>query len=283
MESDYLLMASLKIVIADHCAVYADQIFTNYAGESSLTLILGVLYFAIQIYCDFSGYSDMAIGLCKLLGFDLMTNFKTPYFSRNIAEFWKRWHISLSTWFRDYLYIPLGGSRVSELISLRNIMIVFLVSGFWHGANWTFIAWGLIHGLFFIPSFLMKTNKKYTTESNLTIGGRGLDLLKILLTFTCVCFAWIFFRAPTIEVALDYIVRIFTTPFVLNSNYTSGGLTNLLIIFFITEWFVFKREDFMKYIRERNFALRHLSYILLVYLLIKESVDVSESFIYFQF
>ena len=147
-----------KMVIADNCANYANQIFEKYDQMDSLSLLLGGVYFSFQIYCDFSGYSDIAIGLGRLFGFDLMKNFNYPYFSRNVAEFWRRWHISLSTWFRDYLYIPLGGNRVSKAISLRNIFIIFSVSGFWHGANWTFIVWGLLHALCFVPSFLLKKN-----------------------------------------------------------------------------------------------------------------------------
>ena len=142
-----------KVVVADSCAPYVDMCFDNPEAFSGSTLILGAILFSFQIYGDFSGYSDIAIGTAKLFGFELMTNFKFPYFSRDIAEFWRRWHISLSTWFRDYLYIPLGGSRVSKPKAIRNVFVIFLVSGFWHGANWTFIVWGGIHALLFIPLF----------------------------------------------------------------------------------------------------------------------------------
>ena len=149
-----------KVVVADTCAIYANDIFANYTEYSGPTLMLGAVYFAFQIYGDFSGYSDIAIGTAKLFGIQLMTNFKTPYFSRDIAEFWRRWHISLSTWFRDYLYIPLGGSRVGKWKSVRNVFVIFLVSGFWHGANWTFIAWGGIHAALFLPLLLRGTNRR---------------------------------------------------------------------------------------------------------------------------
>ena len=153
-----------KVVVADSCAPYVDMCFDNPEAFSGSTLILGAILFSFQIYGDFSGYSDIAIGTAKLFGFELMTNFKFPYFSRDIAEFWRRWHISLSTWFRDYLYIPLGGSRVSKPKAIRNVFIIFLVSGFWHGANWTFIVWGGIHALLFIPLFLRGTNRKNTSD-----------------------------------------------------------------------------------------------------------------------
>ncbi|MEQ9167066.1 MAG: MBOAT family O-acyltransferase, partial [Fulvivirga sp.] len=148
-----------KIVIADNCAVYVDQVFSNYEQLDSLSLLIGAVLFAFQIYCDFSGYSDIAIGLSRLLGFDLMTNFRYPYFARDIAEFWRRWHISLSTWFRDYLYIPLGGSRGGKYVALRNIFIIFIVSGFWHGANWTFIIWGALNAIYYVPLFIFGLNR----------------------------------------------------------------------------------------------------------------------------
>ena len=146
-----------KIVIADNCARYVNEIFNNYETYSTTSLMIGVIFFSLQIYCDFSGYSDIAIGTSRLFGFTLMKNFAFPYFSRNISEFWRRWHISLSTWFRDYLYIPLGGSRVSSnLILTRNIFAIFIVSGFWHGANWTFIVWGFLNALYILPTVLFK-------------------------------------------------------------------------------------------------------------------------------
>ena len=149
-----------KIVIADNCAIYVNEIYDTYQDQSSITLILGVIYFSFQIYGDFSGYSDIAIGTSRLFGFNLMKNFNYPYFSKNIAEFWRRWHISLSTWFRDYVYFPLGGSRGNNLQKARNIFIIFLVSGFWHGANWTFVTWGGLHALFFLPLLLINKNRK---------------------------------------------------------------------------------------------------------------------------
>lgn len=189
-----------KVVIADRLAVYVDFIYS--APETVLpgTMALASIFFAFQIYCDFSGYSDIAIGTAKLFGIELMSNFKFPNFSRNVAEYWQRWHVSLSTWFRHYIYIPLGGSRVSKLKSIRNIIIIFLVSGFWHGANWTFIFWGAFHALVFIPVFLMGRNTIY---KNRVVGENSffpsiIEIGQVLLTFAIVTFSRIFFRSESI-------------------------------------------------------------------------------------
>ncbi|NNE16642.1 MAG: MBOAT family protein [Saprospiraceae bacterium] len=203
----YLIVWGLfkKVVIADNCAFFVNQIFDNPTGYSSAELFLGAILFGFQIYGDFSGYSDIAIGVARLFGFNLMTNFSFPYFTRDIAEFWRRWHISLSTWFRDYLYIPLGGSRGSKMNQIRNVFIVFLVSGFWHGANWTFIIWGVIHALMFLPLLLFKVNRTYIDSSKLVLN----EIPKLLLTFILVSLAWIYFRADTLTIANDYVMNIF--------------------------------------------------------------------------
>ncbi len=201
-----------KIVIADNCAVLANQIFEAYPDYNGSTLLLGALFFTFQIYGDFSGYSDIAIGTARLFGFDLKQNFAFPYFSRDIAEFWRRWHISLSTWFRDYLYIPLGGSRGGTWMKVRNTFIIFLVSGFWHGANWTFIAWGLLNACYFLPLLLTKNNRR---NLDTVAQGRLLpsfrELVQMGLTFTLTVFAWIFFRADSIGDAFAYIQGIFSS------------------------------------------------------------------------
>jgi len=200
-----------KIVIADNCAEYANTIFNNSADYSGSTLVLGALFFTFQIYCDFSGYSDIALGTARLFGIDLLRNFAFPYFSRDIAEFWRRWHISLTTWFRDYLYIPLGGSRGGTWMKVRNTFIIFIVSGFWHGANWTFIVWGVLNAIYFLPLLLTNNNR-----NNLEIVAQGkyLPTLKelsfMLLTFGLTVFAWIFFRANNIGHAISYISGILT-------------------------------------------------------------------------
>ncbi|MDR0973177.1 MAG: MBOAT family protein [Prevotellaceae bacterium] len=227
-----------KMVIADNCAVIANEAFANYATASSSTLLVGIFCFTLQIYGDFSGYSDIAIGVARLFGFRLMRNFNYPYFSRDIAEFWRRWHISLTTWFRDYIYIPLGGSRVSKMKVVRNTFIIFLVSGFWHGANWTFIGWGLYHAILFLPLILLGKNRKYT---NTVAEGRllptGKEFLQLLLTFVLAMIGWILFRAETITEAWQYAIRIFTPSLFCMPDVTMGRSFPLFILFFfIMEW-----------------------------------------------
>jgi len=201
-----------KVVVADNCAPVVNDIFQNSADVSGSTLLLGGILFSFQIYGDFSGYSDIALGTSRLFGFHLMKNFNYPYFSRDIAEFWRRWHISLSTWFRDYLYIPLGGSRGSKWQILRNVIIIFTVSGMWHGANWTFLVWGLYHGLLFVPLLLLGKNRQNT---DIPAQGKYLpsakELGQILLTFFLVLIGWIFFRADNIGHAIAYLANMFST------------------------------------------------------------------------
>ena len=202
----YLIIWGLfkKVVVADNCAFFVNQIFDGAGSYSSMELFLGAVLFAFQIYGDFSGYSDIAIGVARLFGFSLMTNFSFPYFSRDIAEFWRRWHISLSTWFRDYLYIPIGGSRGTKWQGIRNVFIVFLVSGFWHGANWTFIIWGAIHAILFLPLLLLKSNRKHIESTKINKS----QIPKLFITFVLVTFAWIFFRADSVSLAFQYIIDI---------------------------------------------------------------------------
>ena len=231
-----------KIVIADSCAIYVNEIFSKYETLNSLTLLFGAIYFSFQIYCDFSGYSDIAIGTSRLFGFNLKRNFNFPYFSRDISEFWRRWHISLSTWFRDYLYIPLGGSRGNKWSQIRNVFIIFIVSGFWHGANWTFIVWGTLNALYFLPVLLTKNNRK-----NLDTVAQGKHLptikefLQMLFTFGITVLAWIFFRADSVLIAIDYIEKIFSFNFQKGVQYLSidryaPELLILILIFIISEW-----------------------------------------------
>lgn len=282
-----------KIVIADNCATYANLIFNNSSEYSGSTLVLGALFFAFQIYGDFSGYSDIAIGTSRLFGFDLMRNFNFPYFSRDIAEFWRRWHISLSTWFRDYVYIPLGGSRGSTWIKVRNIFIIFILSGFWHGANWTFIAWGALNALYFLPLLLTNKNRSHIET---VAHGKYLPTLKefsfMIITFSLTLLAWIFFRAENIEHALSFIGGIFNGMFSKVSLYTSYRmlvgklgipLLIIMILFIITEWI--GRSG--KYALEYTGLTWKRPYRYLLYYAIVASLfwfgGEEQQFIYFQF
>ena len=224
-------------MIADQCAVFVNLVFNNPQAYSGSTLALSAVLFSFQIYCDFSGYSDIAIGTARLFGIDLLRNFAFPYFSRDIAEFWRRWHISLSSWFRDYLYIPLGGNNGGNLIKIRNVLIIFLVSGFWHGANWTFIIWGLLNAIYILPLILFKRNRNHL---DIVASGKLLptakELLSILLTFFLTVLAWIFFRSESVEQAFIYISRICSTS-VLSSPEMPGKLLFLSLFFFwVIEW-----------------------------------------------
>ncbi len=277
-----------KIVIADNCAEYANLIFNNSADYSGSTLVLGALFFTFQIYGDFSGYSDIAIGTSRLFGFNLMQNFNFPYFSRDIGEFWRRWHISLSTWFRDYLYIPLGGSRGGTSMKVRNTFIIFIVSGFWHGANWTFIVWGALNAIYFLPLLLTKNNR-----NNLDIVAKGRflpsikDLSYILLTFSLTVFAWIFFRADSIEHAISYISEIFspslfTLPQLQPMNRALVRIS-LVCMFVFIEWigrfgqYALSNIDSIRY---RSLRWGFYLFLIIVTIIFQ---GTQQDFIYFQF
>ncbi|MEO1349023.1 MAG: MBOAT family protein [Cyanobacteria bacterium J06635_15] len=229
-----------KIVIADNSAVYANDIFSNYTDYSGSTLLLGAIFFTFQIYGDFSGYSDIAIGTARLFGFDLKQNFAFPYFSQDIAEFWRRWHISLSTWFRDYVYIPLGGSRGSLWMKTRNTFIIFLISGLWHGANWTFVIWGLIHACYFLPLILLKQNRRnIKTIAAGKVWPNINEFLSMGLTFSATVLAWIFFRAETVSQAVAYVLGMFTTSLLSLPEVLSIKIcliAGIIIIFLMIEW-----------------------------------------------
>jgi D-alanyl-lipoteichoic acid acyltransferase DltB (MBOAT superfamily) len=266
-----------KVVIADSLAPIVDGTFNNYQDFGGGTLWMGAIYFGFQIYCDFSGYSDIAIGTSKLFGFELMSNFKFPYFSRNIGEFWRRWHISLSSWFRDYLYIPLGGSKQGKIKSIRNIFIIFLVSGFWHGANWTFIVWGVYHSILFLPSFLFNTNRNYTSS---IIGENSFlptikEFLQVGITFLLVSIGWVFFRSENINYSFKFLNQMFTD-FSLKSEFE--WLNIYLLCFIIIEYLIRKNERLKeKYFNYDWILFSILSLAILLFL------NGEEQFIYFQF
>ena len=277
-----------KVVIADYCAIIVNNVFDNYQEVSSSSLLLGIICFSFQIYGDFSGYSDIAIGTAKLFGFDLMTNFSKPYFSRDIAEFWRKWHISLSTWFRDYLYIPLGGSKGGKLKSLRNISIIFLVSGFWHGANWTFVFWGAIHTLLYIPLFVFNLNRVNLQEQT-SLFPTFKNTILMLINFCFVSLAWIFFRSKNMSNAFEYIYLLFTKPFgklgiVLDSSY--GAWIYWIIILIGLEWFSRKWPHPFELLNRIGIPkiFRFSVYLLFIFIIAtKYFENQQKEFIYFQF
>lgn len=232
-----------KIVIADNCAVFVNQVFGDYADCSGSTLFMGVFFFAFQIYGDFSGYSDIAIGTSRLFGFNIMKNFAFPYFSRDIAEFWRRWHISLSTWFRDYVYIPLGGSRVGRWTQIRNVFIIFVVSGLWHGANWTFVVWGALNAVAFLPLMLLNRNRKNTdTVASGRIFPNFREIFQVGSTFLFTLMAWVFFRSASIGSAFAYLGGIFSTSFFSIPAVFPKRFLLLLFLFMVVEWFQREQE-----------------------------------------
>ena len=273
-----------KVVIADNCAIYANDVFNNYQDYNGSTLILGAVFFAFQIYGDFSGYSDIAIGTSRLFGFNLMQNFSFPYFSRDISEFWRRWHISLSTWFRDYLYIPLGGSRGSLGLKIRNVFIIFIVSGFWHGANWTYIIWGALNAIYFLPIFLLNKNRvNLEFSNNLNVLGTLKDIGKMIFTFSLTTFAWIFFRAESVCHALSYISKLFSPSLFSIPEVVPIKIIGICCIFILIEWKNKTKEHVLQNLQEKASApLRWLIYFILVYSIIMLS-EGKQEFIYFQF
>ncbi|KJR40693.1 membrane-bound O-acyltransferase family MBOAT [Candidatus Magnetoovum chiemensis] len=278
-----------KIIVADNCAKVVDLIFNNFYDYSGSSLFLGAMFFTFQIYCDFSGYSDIAIGTARLFGFNLMRNFAFPYFSRDIAEFWRRWHISLTTWFRDYVYIPLGGSHVRTWIKIRNIFVVFMLSGIWHGANWTFVAWGTLNAIYFLPLALTNRNRK-----NIDIVAQGAYLpsikeaFSILLTFFLVVISWVFFRSDSIAHAFQYLSVIFSKSLFDIPNF-EGRLaaliyTSFIIFFLIIEWFGREQQyAIQKMFGKQPRIMRWGFYSFLIFLIGMYSQTDETPFIYFKF
>lgn len=274
-----------KIVIADNCAVYVDQIYNYESGQNGVSLLFASILFAFQIYGDFSGYSDIALGTARLFGVELIKNFSFPYFARDIAEFWRRWHISLTTWFRDYLYIPLGGSKAGMFRVVLNTFLIFIVSGFWHGANWTYIVWGVLNAFYFLPLLLLKRNRKHTgVIAESTYYPSIKELLQVIFTFTLVVLAWVFFRAPDLDTAFRIFQKI-----ILFNTYQSLTIypqlrTVLLVIFMlIIEW-VYRKHNFALETmdRVRIPVVRYIFYFVLIFMLFYFGAE-EKQFIYFQF
>ncbi|MEM7510447.1 MAG: MBOAT family O-acyltransferase [Bacteroidota bacterium] len=268
-----------KVVIADRLAIYVDAVFNQVDAQNSVSLFLGLVFFSLQIYCDFSGYSLIARGVAKLFGFDIMINFNKPYIANSITDFWRRWHISLSTWFRDYVYIPLGGNRVSLGKHYQNIMIVFLVSGLWHGANWTFIVWGALHGLYQLIYLLYVKFKPFSLPQN-----RFRNIANILIVYFFVCIAWVFFRAESVEVAIHYLQKLseLSLPQNLMQLTAEKGPFNLLLSFFgiglLAGSYLF--PDQLQF-KKRSYHLAFTSFTICLIILL--GINGKPSFIYFQF
>lgn len=276
-----------KIVVADNCALIVNSIFNTPSEQDGFYLLMGGIFFSFQIYGDFSGYSDIAIGIAKLFNIHLMRNFNNPYFSRNIGEFWRRWHISLNTWFRDYIYIPLGGSRVCKAKVLRNTLIIFLVSGFWHGANWTFICWGAYHALLFFPLLLMNRNRKFTDVAAMNrYFPNGKEMLQMICTFILAVIGWIIFRAENMEQAYEYIYRMFTCfPYPLEFPLYSKKCLFFIGLMLMVEWSTRYRNHGLDIPITGLFRYRisrWLIYYGLTFIILQWG-GKQEDFIYFQF
>ncbi len=276
----------MKLVVADRLAIYVNAVYNNSAQHSGITLILATVFFAFQIYCDFAGYSGIAIGAARVMGFNLMTNFNRPYFSLSISEFWKRWHISLSTWFRDYLYISLGGNRVSIPRWYFNLLFVFVISGLWHGANWTFIIWGALNG-FYLVFAIVTANLRRRINHFLLIDRLPVlhNFLQILITFILACFAWVFFRSGSLPEAMAILGKMirFQGPLFIGipamAIYSVFGIMFLLFIELKTEYF---KERFLFFHHPRTWV-RQVSYTLIIIIILLIGVFDGGQFIYFQF
>lgn len=272
----------MKIVVADNCALVVNEVFKNQNHYNSSSLAIGAVFFAFQIYGDFSGYSNIALGTARLFGVELLRNFNFPYFSRDIAEFWRRWHISLSSWFKDYLYIPLGGSKGSLWLQIRNTLIIFLVSGFWHGANWTFIIWGLLNALYIMPLIVFKMNRNHTDIVAQNSNFPSLkEFVQIAITFTLTTIAWVFFRSATVHDAFLYISKLFDYR---AYHFPEIDLKPFIFIFILllVEWVQRTKPHGLELSNVKKGFVRWFIYIL-VFLVILLFGANSDSFIYFQF
>jgi D-alanyl-lipoteichoic acid acyltransferase DltB (MBOAT superfamily) len=282
-----------KIVVADNCAQYANAVFNNEGDFSGSTHLLGAVFFALQIYCDFSGYSDIALGASRIFGIELLRNFAFPYFSRDIAEFWRRWHISLSSWFRDYLYIPLGGSKGGTGVRIRNTFAIFLVSGFWHGANWTFIVWGALHAVYFLPLMLLDRNRKNTdTVAQGKMFPSISEVVQMGTTFFLVAVAWVFFRAQDLSHAFLYLKHLFTKSLfrieVEDIKKISVGadiiyLSVLVILLLLAEWIQREKKHALQFEAGKTPRFVRWSVYYGLIILIYWFQGSQQQFIYFQF
>ena len=289
----FLILSGLfkKAIISDYISVNFVRIFDNPTLYSGLENLMGVYGYALQIYCDFSGYSDMAIGIALLLGFHFNLNFNSPYKSASITEFWRRWHISLTTWFRDYIYIPLGGSRAGKWKSFRNTLVIFLVSGFWHGANWTFVAWGAYHALLFLPLLLLGQNRRYrdsVAENSFLPSVK--ELTQMGATFLLVLLGWILFRSEDISQAAVYLERMFNVSLFSAPQLVGLGFGQLLLkkcffftaLMFIVEW-IGRKQAHGLMIEDLSLPVRYVIYTVLLIIIYGFDASNPQGFIYFQF
>ena len=268
----------MKLCVADVLSSYVDSVYNNVYNHNGTSLLLATFFFAFQIYCDFSGYSNIAIGTARIMGFSLMSNFRQPYFSTSIKDFWRRWHISLSSWFADYIYIPLGGNRVSLIRHLLNLLITFLISGLWHGANWNFAIWGIVHGFYMITDTLFRRVLSFDLKHNALF-----KTISPIFCFSMVCLAWIFFRANTITDAFSIINKIFTNPGrpFYDIYVFVYGVASLAILLIKDAKDAYGVK--IGFLHAKSFALRFISFIsLIVYIMLFGALS-ADSFIYFQF
>ena len=274
-----------KVVVADRLAIYVQSVFNNYPNHGTASVILASVFFGIQIYCDFSGYSDIAIGSARVMGFKLMENFKRPYFAQSIGEFWSKWHISLSTWFRDYVYIPLGGNRVKKARLYFNLFVVFIISGLWHGANWTFIVWGTLHGIYLVTGVISKTWRQSLMQKLGLHNTYASKVLNIISTFLLVTLAWIFFRANSLSEAWGIINRVFVFKRGFFIGEPSYFVYDFMAIFALL-FYELKQEygsPNIKFLTSEKLAVRMASYAVLIFFILLFGVFDGGQFIYFQF
>jgi D-alanyl-lipoteichoic acid acyltransferase DltB (MBOAT superfamily) len=277
----------MKVVVSDRLATYVDSVFNNIAQHNSSSLIVASVFFSFQIYCDFGGYSNIAIGCAKIMGFDLMTNFRRPYMAASVTDFWRRWHISLSTWFRDYLYIPLGGNRCSKKRNYFNLMVTFVVSGLWHGASWTFVIWGGINGLFqiLIDKTFKNTRNRIQSFLRMDRYRTVVYYLNVLFTFILITIAWVFFKARTLSDAFLLFDRVlshhgplFTVPM---QALMYGSIFSIVLI--VSDFIQEKNDGKHFFLENERAIVRYISYLLIVILILMFGVFDGSQFIYFQF
>jgi D-alanyl-lipoteichoic acid acyltransferase DltB (MBOAT superfamily) len=273
----------MKVVVADRLSVYVDAVYNNAAYHSGTSLLLATFFFSFQIYCDFGGYSSIAIGCAKIMDFDLMTNFRRPYLATSVADFWRRWHISLSTWFKDYLYIPLGGNRCSKRRNYFNLLVTFVISGIWHGANWTFIIWGALNGIFQVIGKMLATfNNKALSMLKLSKFPKLLHVGNIAITFVLVSMTWVFFRANNVSDAFLILDKILFNHGALFTNNVAYGAFFLCFLF-ISDILQEHNQGKHLLLESKYFIVRYVSYLSITIIILMVGVFDSSQFIYFQF